>query len=163
MSFPRSFSQDRPLRAMDFDGIGSYIPYLVQLIRLEYLNLYSNLISDISPLSNLTNLTNLYLSRNNVSDLSPLVTNTGLGSGDEIDVRSNPLNATSINTHISVLQGRGVNVLFGASKPAVEEIEQGMISDEWEARTPSTHPTGGHRGTAPTKQTNTDANAGSRL
>ena len=82
------------------------------LIRLEYLNLHINLISDISTLSNLTNLTNLYLSRNNVSDLSPLVANMGLGSGDEIDVRNNPLSATSINTHIPALKGRGVEVIF---------------------------------------------------
>ena len=95
------------------------------LIMLEYLNLHINLISDISTLSTLTNLTNLYLSRNNVSDLSPLVTNTGLGSGDEIDVRDNPLSPTSLNTQIPVLQGRGVDVRFGASKSSVEEIEPG--------------------------------------
>ena len=107
------------------------------LTSLEYLNLHINLISDISALSGLTNLTNLYLSRNNVSDLSPLVTNTGLGSGDEIDVRNNPLSATSLNTHIPALQARGVNVLFGASKPAVEEIKRGITRENyWEARTP---------------------------
>ena len=97
---------------------------------LEYLNLSANLISDISTLSNLTNLTNLYLSRNNISDLSPLVANMGLGSGDEIDVRNNPLSATSLNTHIPTLQGRGVDVRFGASKPAVEERKRGMILKE---------------------------------
>ena len=98
------------------------------LTSLEALNLSTNLISDISALSNLTNLTNLYLSRNNISDLSPLVANTGLGRGDEVDVRNNPMSDTSINTHIPTLQGRGVNVLFGASKPGVEEIEQGLIN-----------------------------------
>ena len=99
------------------------ISALSSLTSLEALNLSTNLISDISPLSGLINLTNLYLSRNNVSDLSPLVANMGLGSGDEIDVRNNPLSPTSINTHIPALQSRGVDVRFGASKPGVEEIE----------------------------------------
>ena len=36
-----------------------------------------------------------------------------------VDVRNNPLSATSVNTHIPSLQARGVTVYFGASKPAV--------------------------------------------
>ena len=95
------------------------------LTSLEYLNLHINLISDISALSGLTNLTNLYITDNSISDIAPLVTNTGLGSGDEVDVRNNPLSATSLNTHIPALQGRGVAVQFGSSKPGVEEIELG--------------------------------------
>ena len=71
------------------------------------------------------NLTGLYLYNNSISDLSPLVANTGLGSGDEVDVRNNPLSATSLNTYIPALQGRGVNVQFGASKPTIKEIEPG--------------------------------------
>ncbi|MDE2831021.1 MAG: hypothetical protein OXN20_12955 [Gemmatimonadota bacterium] len=54
-----------------------------------------------------------------------MIANTGLGSGDEVDVRNNPLSATSLNTHIPILQGRGVNVQFGASKPTIEKIEPG--------------------------------------
>ncbi|MDE2699741.1 MAG: hypothetical protein OXI23_12790, partial [Gemmatimonadota bacterium] len=52
--------------------------------------------------------------------------NTGLSEGDYVNVRANPLSATSINTHIPALQGRGVNVQFGASKPTVEETEPRM-------------------------------------
>ena len=52
------------------------------------------------------------LAGNNISDLSSLVTNMGLGSGDEVDVRGNPLSHTSIKTHIPTLQGRGVTVKF---------------------------------------------------
>ena len=89
------------------------------MINLTWLDLHSNQISEVSPLANLINLTTLSLSTNNISDLSPLVANTGLGSGDEVDVRNNPLSATSINTHIPALQGRGVYVRFGTSKPAV--------------------------------------------
>ena len=105
----------------------SDVSALSNLNSLEALDLSINLISDISALSNLINLTNLYLSRNNISDLSPLMANTGLGSGDEVDVRSNPLSSISLNTHIPALQARGVDVRFGASKPVVEEIEQGLI------------------------------------
>ena len=96
-------------------------------------SLYSGncLISDITPLSNLTrlerlSLNNYYirgLSYNNISDLAPLVANTGLGNGDQVDVRRNPLSATSLNTHIPALQDRGVAVRSGASKPAVQENE----------------------------------------
>ena len=74
--------------------------------------LSNNSISDISPLSSLTNLTNLGIGSNSISDISPLVENTGLGEGDEVDVRRNPLNPTSINTHIPALQSRGVKVQF---------------------------------------------------
>ena len=52
------------------------------------------------------------LAENNITDLSPLVANTGLGSGDEVDVRGNPLNRASIQTHIPALQSRGVAVEF---------------------------------------------------
>ena len=49
---------------------------------------------------------------NAISDLSPLVRNTGLGSGDWIDLRGNVLNNTSINTHIPTLQSRGIVIEF---------------------------------------------------
>ena len=82
------------------------------LTDLTYLNLAENSISDISALVNLTNLTHLELPFNSISDLLPLVANTGLGSGDEVDVRGNPLSYLSIHTHIPALQSRGVTVEF---------------------------------------------------
>ena len=85
-------------------------------------------------MSGLTSLTTLGLEVNSITDLAPLVENTGLGSGDKVDMSNNPLSATSINKYIPALQSRGVEVSFGASKPAVEEIEQGMIPEDWEAR-----------------------------
>ena len=112
----------------------SDISLLSNLTNLTELWLYNNSISDISPLSNLTNLTILELFTNSISNLSPLVANTGLGSGDRVNVRDNPLSVTSLNTHIPALQNRGVEVYFGSSKPGVEEIERGMIHEDWEAR-----------------------------
>ncbi len=97
----------------------SDVSVLSNLTSLEILNVFDNSISDISVLSGLTSLGILYLYANNISDLAPLVANTGLGSGDLIDVHNNPLSAISINTHIPALQSRGVDVRFGASKPAV--------------------------------------------
>ena len=96
------------------------------LTNLRFLSLPSNSISDVSPLSGLTNLTFLSLFSNSISDLSPLVANTGLGlsafgSSDVVDIRDNPLSDTSLNTHIPALQSRGVDVRFGALKPAVEK------------------------------------------
>ena len=110
----------------------SDISALSDLTNLRSLILFRNSISDISALSGLTNLIYLTLSSNNISDLSPLVVNTGLGSGDRVDVRNNPLSATSINTHIPILQDRGVEVRFGALKPAVGKKESSGI-EEWEA------------------------------
>ena len=44
--------------------------------------------------------------------------NTGLGSGDSLDLRGNPLNYQSIYTHIPTLQSRGVTVEFDNRVPA---------------------------------------------
>ena len=120
----------------------SNISVLSNLTNLRWLNLISNSISDISALSNLTNLTSLGLDGNSISnisvlsnltkltwlgldgnsisDIAPLVSNTGLGSGDTVELRRNPLSATSINTHIPALQGRGVTVEFDSPDLTVD-------------------------------------------
>ena len=58
-----------------------------------------------------------------ISDISPLVENTGLGHGSIVDVRHNPLSYVSLHTHIPELQSRGVTVHFddGAS-PALLRV-----------------------------------------
>ena len=71
-----------------------------------------NRISNISALSGLTNLTVLDLNGNVVSDLSPLASNTGLGTGDYVSVGGNLLSYPSIYTHIPALKTRGVTVTF---------------------------------------------------
>ena len=63
-------------------------------------------------LAGLTNLIELYFEGNSVSDLTALVTNTGLGMNAEIDAQGNPLNYPSIYTHIPALQARGAYVDF---------------------------------------------------
>ena len=90
----------------------SDISPLVSLTKLVNLNGQENRIADVSPLSGLTALQEVVLPVNDISDISPLVANVGLGSGDVVDIRTNPLNAESIGTHIPPLQARGVNVSF---------------------------------------------------
>ena len=83
---------------------------LARLTKLAALGLHNNSISNISPLERLTKLTELYLHNNSISDLWSLVANTGLRSGDKLNVRGNPLGDRSFSTHIPTLQSRGVNV-----------------------------------------------------
>ena len=85
---------------------------LAGLTNLLYLHGQENKIADVSPLAGLSELREVFLTINNISDLSPLAANTGLGSGDVVDVKINPLNAASISAHIPSLQARGVSVAF---------------------------------------------------
>ena len=122
------------LRSLTLSGSSiSDVSALSGLTNLEWLGLSNNSISDVSALSDLTNLEGLGLSNNSISDLSPLVANAGLGTGDLVDVRNNPLSATSINTHIPILQDRGIELRFGALKPAVEKIEQDIFREIMES------------------------------
>ena len=94
----------------------SDISALGGLTQLTWLALNNNLISDISALVGLIQLTWLGLADNSISDISALVANTGLGNGDTIHLRGNPLSSLSFNTHIPTLQSRGVTV----DAPAVD-------------------------------------------
>jgi len=49
---------------------------------------------------------------NSISDISPLVENSGLSEGDTVDLGDNPLSATSINVYIPQLEERGVDVRY---------------------------------------------------
>ena len=86
------------------------------LTELEWLLFAENYISGITPLSGMTKLRVVRLHTNSVSDLSPLLASTSLGSVHAIDVRSNPLDDASRNTHIPNLQGRGVAVRYSPAR-----------------------------------------------
>ena len=88
----------------------SDISALGGLTQLTSLYLNNNFISDISALVGLIQLTWLGLANNSISDISALVANTGLGNGDTIKLRGNPLSSLSSGTHIPTLQSRGVTV-----------------------------------------------------
>ncbi len=85
---------------------------LANLTSLAILELGDNGISQISPLAGLTNLTELYLWDNGISDISPLVQNAGLGTGDTVDIKSNPLSSDSVTIYVPQLQERGVTVNY---------------------------------------------------
>ena len=90
---------------------------LAGLTNLVALGLENNNITDISALAGLINLTSLNLQGNSISDISPLIANTGLSGGATIYLRRNPLNYSSIYTHIPALQERGVNLYFDNRTP----------------------------------------------
>ena len=101
------------LRTLDISNKNiSDLTGLEHATNLTELNLSSNRIADIALLARLTKLTRLLLGGNNISDIASLVANTGLGSGDTVDLRDNPLSPQSRNTHIPALRARGVNVRF---------------------------------------------------
>ena len=79
--------------------------------------------SNISPVAGLSRLKKISLVNCQISDISPLVENTGLVHGSIVDVRHNPLSYVSLHTHIPELQSRGVTVHFddGAS-PALLRV-----------------------------------------
>ena len=80
-------------------------------------------LSNISPVAGLSRLKKITLIHCLISDISPLVENTGLGQDSIVDVRGNPLSYVSLHTHIPDLQSRGVTVHFddGAS-PALLRV-----------------------------------------
>ena len=94
------------------DNSISDISAIEELTNLAYLDLSNNSISDISAIEGVNYLSGLELYDNSISDLSSLVANTKLAGGTRVDVRGNPLNAESINTHIPTLQSRGITVKF---------------------------------------------------
>lgn len=86
------------------------ISALQNLVTLEELWLPINQIVDITPIAALTNLKTLVISDNRIVDIQPLVNNSGLQTGDVVNLTSNPLSTESISQHIPALQARGVNV-----------------------------------------------------
>ena len=73
---------------------------LTGLTNLEWLGLYGNEISDLSPLKGLTNLNYLNLSDNEISDLSPL---TGLVNLNHLNLRANEIRELSPLTRLTNL------------------------------------------------------------
>ena len=96
----------------------SDVSALGSLESLRQLWLDGNAIEDVSALGSLEDLVDLNLRSNAISDVSALARNMGIGDGDHLDLRGNPLSTESIETHIPALLRRGVDVLFDG--PSVE-------------------------------------------
>jgi len=69
-------------------------------------------ISDLTGLEYCVNLEYCDLRSNNISDISPLVENSGLSVEDTVYLNGNPLSTTSINVYIPQLDIRGVDVRY---------------------------------------------------
>jgi len=73
----------------------------------------------LAPLTSLTNLTGLDLQRNQISDISPLVANSGLTGGsverDDVSLQDNKLDLSEGSKaleDIKLLEARGVQVYY---------------------------------------------------
>jgi len=71
-------------------------------------------------LAKLTQLTSLSLYHNQISDIKPLVDNSGIDSGDVVelydpDYGTNPLSSISCRVYIPQLEDRGVTVEYNSS------------------------------------------------
>ena len=98
---------------------------LAGLRDMRVLDLEDNGISDLGDVGRLTNLWVLGLANNDVSDIGSLVDNPGMGPGDLVDLRQNPLDALALG-HVEDLRVRGVRVL--ADGPDIV-AESASVSD----------------------------------
>lgn len=69
-----------------------------------------NRVQDIDPLVGLIHLEELYLLDNEVQSLEALTDNDGIGSGDIVELRNNPLDTTACEVKVPMLEARGVEV-----------------------------------------------------
>ncbi len=102
--------------SLDHNSITSLTP-LSGLTNLQNLTLGYNTINDVTPLSGLSLLHTLYLNNNALTDLAALASNTGIATGDTVDVTSNPLGPTAVFTQVPTIQGRGATVYYNAYTP----------------------------------------------
>ena len=80
---------------------------LSRLTSLTWLRLNNNSITDISALSGLTSLSSLRLDNNpDLTDIQPLLANTGLGTGDGVNLWNTNVSCTDV----TALKAKGVTV-----------------------------------------------------
>ena len=107
-------AEDRGI--VNLTGIGS-------LTSCQTLNLANNELSSVALLSGMTSLNDLDLRNNQISDIAALVSNSGLGAGDVVDLTGNPLSEQALTTQIPALRNRGVTVF-----PALSTLS-GQVTD----------------------------------
>ena len=92
------------------------------LTNLTHLSLNNNAIRDVSALAGLTKLKALHLFNNGISDISPLLALSLIGTWRDrtgLDIRWNPLNYASINTHIPAMRAKWIQVVYEGNPPVV--------------------------------------------
>ncbi len=109
------------LRLFAYQTDYSWISSLTKLTTLDLS--FNELIEDLTPFSTLTNLTDFNLSTNSVSELGPLVSNPGIGEGDDrLDLDQNCLVLTPGSEDleaVNTLESRNPdvqNVFLGTQK-----------------------------------------------
>jgi hypothetical protein len=102
---------------IDSNNIDS-LSFLSNFPNLEIIEARRLGISDISVLQGLSRLTTVSIDDNDISDITALVNNSGIGDGDVVDVRGNRLETTSgkDKADIDALIARGVDVSFEDQK-----------------------------------------------
>lgn len=90
---------------------------LSRLPRLRTLNLERNRVRDIAPLAGLPALKRARLAGNAIADAGPLASGGGVGGGDTVGLRDNPLSVESIGVHLPKARDKGVSVLAGSLVP----------------------------------------------
>ena len=109
-----SSSSSSPLTVLNLsDNQIADISSLASLTSLIELLLANNHISDVGPLELLTALSTLNLSGNLIVDFTALLSNTGLGSGDLIDLSWNPFGKERC-IDLNTLFSRGMTVFHPA-------------------------------------------------
>jgi hypothetical protein len=93
-------------------GVPERSIYLSDLEELTSLSASERSISDLAGLELCLNLTDLQLDLNQIENIRALVQNEGLGEGDAVYLRGNPLSFATINAYIPELRGRGVTVVY---------------------------------------------------
>ena len=110
-----SSSSSSPLTVLNLSGNQIFdLSSLASLTGLIELLLADNHISDVGPLEFLTALSFLDLSGNVITDFTALISNTGLGSGDRIDLNGNPFGKERC-IDLTTLSGKGVFVINGTN------------------------------------------------
>ena len=84
---------------------------------------------DLAALSDCASLTQLHLQGNQISDVSSLLLNRGIGDGDRVFLEGNLLSVKTIETDIPALVERGVEVSFDAVPALPEGAELAEITD----------------------------------
>jgi Leucine-rich repeat (LRR) protein len=87
--------------------------YVADLEKLTKLDAGLESITDLTGLEYCTDLEKLDLRTNPISDIKPLISNSGLSEGDVVYLGgNNPLSSTSIKVYIPQLRERGVCVSY---------------------------------------------------
>jgi len=82
------------------------------LTHLGKLYLSENTIQDVSALQSLPELSRLYLDCTAVREIDALVANMGIGEGDYVDLRGDPLSQNALCASIPTLEARGADVAY---------------------------------------------------